>query len=146
MRESTARTPQRDMDPSGFARVLEIFYGGNTEVDAAVIFDKTGETVDYHSYMDPYTARLTAAHMGIIFHLAHHKVEWLEKAKLHTLEVSCDGFYAITIISAMNTICWSWQNPKTPIPLYWTQSWARSRLSEKRSAADLSRISWGGRA
>ena len=97
MRESTARTPLRDMEPSGFARVLEIFYGGNTEVDAAVVFDKTGETVDYHSYMDPYDARLMAAHMGIIFHLAHYKMEWLAKAKLDTLEISCEGFYAITI-------------------------------------------------
>lgn len=96
MRESFGRIPLRDNQPSAFSRVLEIFYGGNTEVDAAIVFDRSGETVDYHSYIEPYDARLAAAHMGILYNLAQFKVDWLTKAKLHMIEIACDGFYAIT--------------------------------------------------
>jgi hypothetical protein len=86
------------MEPSGFAKVLEMFFGGNQEVDAAVIFDKTGETVDYHAYLSPYEARLAAAHMGIIFDLTRHKVDWLQQAKLQMIEISCTGWHAITLL------------------------------------------------
>ena len=97
MRESTARTPLRDINPSAFSQMMEIFYGGNTEVDAAVIFDNAGETIDYHSYVDPYDARLTAAHMSILFDMAQYKLYWLAKTKLNMMEISCTGFHAITV-------------------------------------------------
>ncbi len=97
MRESIARTPIRDNHPSEFSRVLEIFFGGNTEVDAVVVFDRGGETVDYHSYINPYDARVAAAHMGILYNLTQFKVDWLEQAKLNMIEVAFSSFYAIAI-------------------------------------------------
>jgi hypothetical protein len=97
VREKAGREPKRDMDPSGFAKVLEMFFGGNQEVDAAVIFDQTGETVDYHSYIDPYDARLIAAHLGILYELTRYKMDWLEKASLEMMEISCTGFQSVTL-------------------------------------------------
>ena len=86
MREAAHRTPKRDMAASSLARVLEIFFGGNTEVDATVLFDSSGETIDYHSYIDPFEARLTAAHCGILFELARYKMAWLVEAKMEMIE------------------------------------------------------------
>ena len=88
MREIAQRTPKRDMQASSLARVLEIFFGGNTNVDAAVLFDSMGEAIDYHSYIDPYAARLVAAHCGIIFELTRYKLAWLGGAKVEMIEIS----------------------------------------------------------
>ena len=78
------------MAPSGIARVLEIFFGGNTEVEAAVLFDSTGETVDYHTHIEPFDARLLAAYSGIIFLATKYKLKWLEDAEVSMIEICTD--------------------------------------------------------
>jgi len=96
LRDIAQRTPKRDMEASSLARVLEIFFGGNTNVDAVVLFDSMGETIDYHSYIDPYSARLIAAHCGIIFDLTRYKLAWLGQAKVEMVEISAAQFDIVT--------------------------------------------------
>ena len=110
MRERNIKIPERDMDPSGIARVLEIFFGGNPEVEAAVLFDSTGETVDYHSHIEPFDARLLAAYSGIVFMSTQYKLRWLADAKVSMIEMATDridivivpvvdGFYLVVSIA-----------------------------------------------
>ncbi len=91
------RTPQRDTAPSGISRILELFFGGNLAVDAAVLFDQTGETVDYHAVLDPFETRLAAAYCGIIFESARYRMEWLEQAKLESLQFTTDKYDILTL-------------------------------------------------
>lgn len=87
------------MSSSSLGRVLEIFFGGNTRVDAAVLFDTGGETIDYHCYIDPFTARLIAAHSGILFELARYKMAWMDAGAVDTIEVS--AVHSDFVISAV---------------------------------------------
>ena len=97
MKEKGKRKPERDMYASGIAKVLELFFGGNQKVKAAVLFDRTGEAVDYHAYIDPYDARLLAAHNGIIYNLTEYKLKWLEEATVTMIEISCDTCDMVTV-------------------------------------------------
>ena len=96
MREVAHRTPQRDMAASSLSRVLEIFFGGNTNVDAVVLFDSLGEAIDYHSYIDPFMARLIAAHCGILFELARYKMAWLGEAEVEMIEINAEKLDLVT--------------------------------------------------
>lgn len=91
------RRPERDMYASGIAKVLELFFGGNHKVKAAVLFDRTGEAVDYHAYIDPFDARLLAAYNGIIFGMAEYKLKWLEHATVSMIEISCEQSDMVTV-------------------------------------------------
>ena len=97
MKDKLLRKPERDMHASGIAKVLELFFGGNHKVKAAVLFDRTGEAVDYHAYIDPYEARLLAAYNGIIFTMAEYKLKWLEDATVHMIEITTDGSDMVTV-------------------------------------------------
>jgi hypothetical protein len=85
------------MAPSGIARILELFFGGNHAVDAAVLFDSTGETVDYHAVLDPFETRLIAAYCGIIFESIRYRMEWLGQGGLQSLELSTGRFDILTV-------------------------------------------------
>jgi hypothetical protein len=93
---SFQRTAKRDMAPSGIAKILELFFAGNQFVQAAVLFDKTGETIDYHSVLDPFETRLTAAYCGILFEATRYKMLWLEHATLELLEFSTQKYDFVT--------------------------------------------------
>jgi predicted regulator of Ras-like GTPase activity (Roadblock/LC7/MglB family) len=95
--DTVHRTAQRDMTQSGIARILELFFGGNHAVDAAVLFDSTGETVDYHAVLDPFETRLVAAYCGIIFESARYRMEWLKQGELQSLEFSTDKYDILTV-------------------------------------------------
>jgi hypothetical protein len=92
------------MAPSGIARVLEIFFGGNADVEAAVLFDSTGETVDYHTHIQPFDARLLAAYSGIIFSMTKYKLLWLEDAKITMIEI-CTERIDIVIVPVLDELC-----------------------------------------
>ena len=96
MKDKNSRTPTRDMHPSGIAKVLELFFAGNPNVEAAVLFDRSGEAVDYHSYIDPFEARLLAAHNGIIFGMTQYKLKWLEDAAVSMIEIETEKRIMIT--------------------------------------------------
>jgi predicted regulator of Ras-like GTPase activity (Roadblock/LC7/MglB family) len=98
VREKIVRKPERDnMHASGIARVLELFFGGNTKVQAAILFDDTGEAVDYHAYIDPFDARLLAAYNGIIFNKTQYKLKWLEGATVSMIEIMTERMDMVTV-------------------------------------------------
>lgn len=80
--------PQRDMNQSAFASILTRLVSGCPQVIAAVFFDKEGETIDYHSYLDPYSTRLLAAHTGLVFGSAAYRMTWLGAGPLLSAEIS----------------------------------------------------------
>ncbi len=97
MSDKHHRAVKRDMDASGIGKILEIFFGGNLAVDAAVLFDNTGETIDYHSVLDPFETRLAAAYCGILFESARFRMAWLEQAVLEMLEFTAENFDVLTV-------------------------------------------------
>lgn len=97
MKEKPHLAAQRDMQTSGIGKILEIFFGGNHAVTAVVVFDSTGETVDYHSVLDPFDTRLSAAYCGILFESARYRMAWLAQATLQSIEYSCENFDIITL-------------------------------------------------
>jgi hypothetical protein len=99
VRELAQRTPKRDTAPSSLSRVLEIFYGGNTDVNTVVLFDTIGEAVDYHSYLDPYFTRVAAAYCGIVFELTRYKMAWLGQGTLERIEFKSEKFdFVISVV------------------------------------------------
>jgi len=44
---------------------------------AAVFFDSEGETIDYHSFLDPFETRLVAAYVGVFLASADSRCRWL---------------------------------------------------------------------
>ncbi len=97
MTKSPLRNPQRDMDPSGIGKILELFFGGNHSVTAAVLFDNTGETVDYYAILDPFETRLAAAYCGILFESAKYRLNWLTKSNTESVEFSTEIYDVITV-------------------------------------------------
>ena len=97
MNERSLRVPKRDMAASGIAKILEIFFGGNTAVDAAVVFDETGETVDYHTMLDPFDTKLYAAYCGILFESTRYRMAWLEQAVLQSIEFYTEQHDFLTV-------------------------------------------------
>ena len=77
MTDERAAAPSRDSIASPFARILAKLESSCDGFETAVFFDDLGETIDYHSYLDPFSARLVAAHNGVLFSSADHRLEWL---------------------------------------------------------------------
>jgi len=75
--DEPAAAPHRDSTASPFAQILSKLESSCDGFETAVFFDDLGETIDYHSYLDPYSARLVAAHNGVLFSSATHRLEWL---------------------------------------------------------------------
>ena len=48
------RAPQRDTDASPFCGILARLTEVCPRFEAAVFFDEDGETIDYHSFCDPF--------------------------------------------------------------------------------------------
>jgi predicted regulator of Ras-like GTPase activity (Roadblock/LC7/MglB family) len=80
--------PLRDMRESAFGAILSALVQRCPNVLAAVFFDREGETIDYFSYLDPYSTRLLAAHSGIVFNSAEYRMNWLGGGKLFCTEIS----------------------------------------------------------
>lgn len=87
MSPDTRRRPQRDMNISAFGEILRDFCSNFPDVETAVIHDSTGETIDYFAYVDPYQARLVAAHFGLVFRITSSKLQWLGLGGAETIEI-----------------------------------------------------------
>jgi predicted regulator of Ras-like GTPase activity (Roadblock/LC7/MglB family) len=87
MTEVRATLPARDSIESPFARILSKLESACEGFETAVFFDDLGETIDYYSYLDPFGARLVAAHHGVLFSSAHHRLEWLGVGSTTHLEI-----------------------------------------------------------
>jgi predicted regulator of Ras-like GTPase activity (Roadblock/LC7/MglB family) len=85
------------MNTSPFGEIMETLANNCDEVEAAVFFDTQGETVDYFSYLDPYTTRLAAAHHGILFESLRHRMQWLDMGTVEMVEICARDFESITV-------------------------------------------------
>jgi predicted regulator of Ras-like GTPase activity (Roadblock/LC7/MglB family) len=90
MSDAHATMPPRDSTASPFARILSELESACDGLETAVFFDDLGETIDYYSYLDPFSARLVAAHHGVLFSSATHRLEWLGAGSVAQMEI-CGG-------------------------------------------------------
>ena len=97
MKKSEHRELQRDNDISSFGEILKKLCDRFEKIETAVFYDALGETIDYHSYRDPYSTRLIAAHHGLIFEFAREKLIWLEMGNIDMFEIFSENCDSVTI-------------------------------------------------
>ncbi len=100
MSEVAARQPLRDSSESVFSEILSRIETACAGFEAAVFYDAEGETIDYHSYLDPFDTRLAAAHHGVIMSMAEAKARWLKMGSVTMIEVSSPRYDIVTIVLA----------------------------------------------
>ncbi len=100
MSEVEARQPSRDSVESVFSEILSRMETACPDFEAAVFYDAEGETIDYHSYLDPFDTRLAAAHHGVIMTMADAKSRWLEIGCVKMIEVSSSKYDIVTMVLA----------------------------------------------
>jgi predicted regulator of Ras-like GTPase activity (Roadblock/LC7/MglB family) len=98
MSEVAARQPLRDSVESVFSEILFRMESACADFEAAVFYDAEGETIDYHSYLDPFDTRLAAAHHGVIMSLAGAKARWLEMGGVKMMEISSPKCDIVTMV------------------------------------------------
>jgi predicted regulator of Ras-like GTPase activity (Roadblock/LC7/MglB family) len=97
MSDERAARPSRDSTASPFARILSKLESACEGFETAVFFDNLGETIDYHSYLDPFSARLVAAHHGVLFSSATARLEWLGAGPVTQLQICAGGRDSVTL-------------------------------------------------
>ena len=90
-------TAERDMERSAFAEILSHIDGVCPGFKAAVFYDREGETIDYHSYLDPFDTRLAAAHIGVIVASAIRRFENLALGKVEQIEIHAEHLDSVTV-------------------------------------------------
>lgn len=93
---NSQKTAQRDVDVSVFSEILARIESVSVGFLAAIFFDHEGETIDYHSYLDPFDTRLAGAHHGVIATMAMHQMKWLKKGELQSIEIYTDDMDSAT--------------------------------------------------
>ena len=114
MSDVAPRQPLRDSVESVFSEILSRIETACAGFEAAVFYDTEGETIDYHSYLDPFDTRVAAAHHGVIMSLAEAQARWLEMGSVKIVEMSspkCDivtmalgDGYFVTVIAGAGSI------------------------------------------
>ena len=92
------QNPQRDTRESVFCNILTRIESLCVGFEAAVFFDENGETIDYHSYLDPFETKLAGAHHGVIVSAALHKMRWLGFGEVECIEIFADQKESITYV------------------------------------------------
>jgi predicted regulator of Ras-like GTPase activity (Roadblock/LC7/MglB family) len=75
------------MEQSAFTDILADIEGVCPGFLAAVFYDREGEAIDYHSYLEPYATRLLAAHLVVVVHSAVRKFETLHMGHIDYMEI-----------------------------------------------------------
>ena len=88
---------QRDMPTSAFGAILADLERSCGGFLAAIFYDEEGETIDYHSRLDPFQTRLEAAHLGVIARSASHRARWTGLGYLEWLEIRTDRRESLTV-------------------------------------------------
>jgi len=97
MNDNHLRQPKRDMDITIFGETMAALSKRFSQIELAVFFDASGETIDYHSYRDLFVTRLTAAHHGLIFQSVLARLEWLGMGKLEMIEICAMDLDSVTV-------------------------------------------------
>jgi len=100
MQDERAAAPSRDLSASPFARILSELERACEGFETAVFFDELGETIDHYSNLDQFSARLVAAHHGILFSSASFRLEWLGAGPATQLEICAANRDSVTITVA----------------------------------------------
>ena len=95
MAESAQRVLQRDSGESVFSRILSRLESLCEGFRAAVFFDSEGETIDYHSYLDPFDTRLLGAQYGVVLASGATRSGWLGLGSLAMIHVYSWGHEAL---------------------------------------------------
>jgi predicted regulator of Ras-like GTPase activity (Roadblock/LC7/MglB family) len=96
MGEGLSPVSQRDAAESPFSEIISALADRSPGFRAAVFFDDEGETVDYHSFLEPFQTRLTAAHLGVVVSSARQRFSWLGMGQLTRLEIVTDRLELVT--------------------------------------------------
>ena len=97
MTDTDQRESLRDMNISSFGEILRSLCDRFAQVETVVFYDSLGETIDYHSYKDPFLTRLTAAHHGLIFETTRERCKWLDLGVVDTVEIFGQNQDSVTI-------------------------------------------------
>jgi len=97
MKDERAAAPTRETCASPFGRILADLEQACEGFETAVFFDELGETIDHYSYLDSFGARLAAAHHGLLFSSANHRLEWLGAGSATQLEIYAAKRDSVTI-------------------------------------------------
>lgn len=87
----------RDVERSAFAEILSHIDGVCPGFRAAIFYDSEGETIDYHSYLDPFDTRLAAAHIGVVASSAARRFTALKWGELEQLEIHATHLDSVTV-------------------------------------------------
>ena len=87
----------RDMERSAFAEILSHIDGVCPGFLAAVFYDGEGETIDYHSYMEPFDTRLAAAHIGVVAASIARRFQALSMGKVEQIEIHASRLDSVTV-------------------------------------------------
>ena len=87
----------RDMERSAFADILSDIDGVCPGFLAAVFYDGEGETIDYHSYLEPFDTRLAAAHIGVVAASAARRFEALSLGQVEQIEIHAEYLDSVTV-------------------------------------------------
>ena len=90
-------TPQRDTKESEFSKILAAIEDSCNGFETIVFFDSEGETIDYHSCIDPYDTRLTAAYLGVVISSAIYRFNFLELGDVKYMEFVSDKKEILTV-------------------------------------------------
>ncbi len=97
MNDNHLRQPKRDMDITIFGETMAALSDRCYQIELAVFFDASGETIDYHSYRDLFVTRLAAAHHGLIFQSVLARLKWLGMGKLEMIEICARDLDSVTV-------------------------------------------------
>lgn len=97
MNDDRQNNLHRDVESSAFTEILSQIDGICPGFKAAIFYDSEGETIDYHSYLDPFDTRLTAAHIGVIVSSATRRFDSLALGKLEQLEIHAHNLDSVTV-------------------------------------------------
>jgi predicted regulator of Ras-like GTPase activity (Roadblock/LC7/MglB family) len=86
----SAPAARRDTKESAFTAILRQLAARMPGFQAAVFFDHEGETIDYHSSLDPFETRLTAAHIGIVMVRAITRFRDFSLGEVRFIEINAE--------------------------------------------------------
>ncbi len=98
MKNKSKKQPNRDTGATVFGDIMAAFAERFDQVEAVVFFDASGETIDYHSFLDLFVTRLAAAHHGLIFQSVFARLAWLEMGSVDRIEIGATGMDTVTLL------------------------------------------------
>ena len=94
----TIAAVQRDVRRSAFGKILATLEEGCDGFIAAIFYDELGETIDYHSYLDPFDTRLAGAHHGLFMSSINGRSKWIGIGQVNYIEILASERESLTVL------------------------------------------------